>query len=129
MFRYNQQTTPPFKLPSTQLQALLAMVRGVQATQVSGQFGIPRSDLYKFRKRALAAMREALVDHPRGPKLGAQSSERRERREDRVFVRAICHAEVLRSSEAAGRSATRSTYDCGISPIAVMMESGEMGVA
>jgi transposase InsO family protein len=46
----------------------MAMFRGEHATEIATTFGMPRSDLYKFRKRALAAMRNALVDHPRGPK-------------------------------------------------------------
>jgi hypothetical protein len=46
----------------------MAMFRGEHASEIATTFGIPRSDLYKFRKRALAALREALVDHPRGPK-------------------------------------------------------------
>jgi transposase InsO family protein len=50
------------------LQVVLALLRGEKASDVSANFGIGRSDLYKFRTRALAAMREALKDHPRGPK-------------------------------------------------------------
>ena len=50
------------------LQAVLALFRGEKASDVSASSGICRSDLYKFRTRALAAMREALKDHPRGPK-------------------------------------------------------------
>jgi transposase InsO family protein len=50
------------------LQAVLALLSGEQASDVSTSFGICRSDLYKFRTRALTAMREALKDHPPGPK-------------------------------------------------------------
>jgi Winged helix-turn helix len=50
------------------LQAVLALLSGEQASDVSARFGICRSDLYKFRTRALTAMREALKDHPPGPK-------------------------------------------------------------
>jgi hypothetical protein len=50
------------------LQAVLALFRGPKASDVSAGSGIGRSDLYKFRTRALAAMREALKDHTRGPK-------------------------------------------------------------
>jgi transposase InsO family protein len=50
------------------LQAVLALFRGEKASDVSTSFGLCRSDLYKLRTRALAAMREALKDHPRGPK-------------------------------------------------------------
>jgi hypothetical protein len=41
------------------LQAVLALFRGEKASDVSTSIGICRSDLYKLRKRALAAMREA----------------------------------------------------------------------
>ena len=50
------------------LQAVLALFRGEKASDVSTSFGLCRSDLYKLRTRALAAMREALKDHHRGPK-------------------------------------------------------------
>ena len=50
------------------LQAVLALFRGEKTSQVSAEFRICRSDLYKFRERALEAMRAALKDHPRGPK-------------------------------------------------------------
>jgi transposase InsO family protein len=50
------------------LQAIMALFRGEPVAQVSRQYGIGRSDLYKFQARALAAMRGALSDHPRGPK-------------------------------------------------------------
>jgi Helix-turn-helix domain len=50
------------------LRAMLALLRGEKASDVSASFGICRSDLYKFRTRALTAIREALTDHPRGPK-------------------------------------------------------------
>ena len=35
---------------------------------VVNEFNISRSCLYKFKKRALLAMRDALKDHPRGAK-------------------------------------------------------------
>ena len=52
---------------SIRVQAVLALLRGELATQVSAQFAICRSDLYKFRKRALDAMRDALRDEKKGP--------------------------------------------------------------
>jgi transposase InsO family protein len=51
------------------LLAVLALLRGEPATQVCDQYSICRSDLYKFRRRALAAMRSALKDKARGPRL------------------------------------------------------------
>ena len=50
------------------LHAVLALFKGEKASAVSTSFGICRSDLYKLRTRALAALREALKDHHRGPK-------------------------------------------------------------
>ncbi|HEX2279188.1 MAG TPA: DDE-type integrase/transposase/recombinase, partial [Candidatus Tectomicrobia bacterium] len=50
------------------LQAVLALFKGEKASDVSTSFGICRSDLYKLRMRVLVAIREALKDHPRGPK-------------------------------------------------------------
>jgi hypothetical protein len=50
------------------LQAVLALLRGEKVLDVSARFGLCRSDLYKFRTRALTAMREALKVHPPGPK-------------------------------------------------------------
>jgi hypothetical protein len=61
----------PFPLPSkedSRVQAVLALFRREPASRVSAAFRISRSDLYKFRARALVAMRGALRDHPRGPK-------------------------------------------------------------
>jgi hypothetical protein len=53
---------------SRRVQAVLALLRGELAAQVSAQFAICRSDLYKFRRRALDAMRAALSDEKKGPK-------------------------------------------------------------
>src|SRR5215813_10443296 len=50
------------------LHAVLAPFKGESAAQICSTFRIARSDLYKFRARALAAMRQALVDQHRGPK-------------------------------------------------------------
>jgi hypothetical protein len=49
------------------VQAVLALLCGEPAAQVSVHYGIDRSSLYKFRSRALEAIREALKDQPRGP--------------------------------------------------------------
>lgn len=51
------------------LQAVLALLRGEPATQVSAQFGICRSNLYKLRSRALGAMQQALSNRKRGPRI------------------------------------------------------------
>ncbi|TKB23497.1 transposase [Desulfopila sp. IMCC35006] len=51
------------------VQAVLALLRGEPAAQVSVDYGIDRSSLYKFRSRAIKAICEAVKDQPRGPKL------------------------------------------------------------
>src|SRR5262249_20371590 len=50
------------------LEAILALLRGEPAQQVAERFRMTRSDLYKFRARALQALRYALLDQSRGPK-------------------------------------------------------------
>jgi len=50
------------------IQAVLALLRGEPLAQVSARYRIGRSDLYKFRRRALTAIQHALDDQPRGPK-------------------------------------------------------------
>lgn len=58
----------PFLPHDRRIQAVLAMLHGDPVAQVSACYGIGRSALYKFRRRALAAISDALVDLPRGPK-------------------------------------------------------------
>jgi transposase InsO family protein len=72
----------------------MALFRGEKASDVSTAFGICRSDLYKFRKRALEAMYCALVDHPRGPKRPPNrlSAEKEQK------VVALCQRHPTRSS-------------------------------
>ena len=50
------------------MQAVLALMRGEKSTIVAREFGIARSDLYKFRRRVFVAMQEILKDQRRGPK-------------------------------------------------------------
>jgi transposase InsO family protein len=50
------------------VQAVLDLLRGDCAAAVSVRYGIGRSDLYKFRHRALAAINEALTERSRGPR-------------------------------------------------------------
>jgi transposase InsO family protein len=76
------------------LQAVLVLLRGAKASDVSANFGICRSDLYKFRMRALTAIREALKDHPRGPKRpGNRISDEREQQ-----IMAVCQRHPTGSS-------------------------------
>jgi hypothetical protein len=53
------------------LQAVLALLQGQPVPQVGQQYHICRSDLYKLRRRALAALRTAVADHKRGPRTPA----------------------------------------------------------
>ncbi|MGB3222964.1 MAG: DDE-type integrase/transposase/recombinase [Desulforhopalus sp.] len=50
------------------VQAVLDLLRGDSAMHVSIRYGIGRSTLYKYRRRALTAIRDAMKDMPRGPK-------------------------------------------------------------
>jgi transposase InsO family protein len=50
------------------LQAMLTLFKGQTIAQVSAQFGISRSSLYTYKRRAITAMREALKDKRRGPR-------------------------------------------------------------
>jgi uncharacterized protein (DUF433 family) len=49
-------------------QAVLSLLAGGKASEVAARFGIARSDLFKFKRRALDAMRAAMADKRRGPK-------------------------------------------------------------
>jgi transposase InsO family protein len=87
-------TSQGFSPEEHRLQAVLALLRGEQASDVSTRFGICRSDLYKFRTRALTAIREALTDHPRGPKRPANRiSDAREQQ-----IMAVCQRHPTGSS-------------------------------
>src|ERR1017187_2869823 len=50
------------------VQAVLALFRGERIAEVSAQYQLGRSALYKFRQRALAAVHQALVEQRRGPR-------------------------------------------------------------
>ena len=67
-------------------QAVLSLLAGGKASEVAARCGIARSDLFKFKRRALDAMRAAMADKRRGPKRPANRlPEDREQR-----VRAAC---------------------------------------
>ncbi len=50
------------------LLAVLALLKGEPAAQVCHQYNIRRSDLYKYKRRALAAMRSVMKDKSPGPR-------------------------------------------------------------
>ena len=66
--------------------AVLALLRGEPVSMVIVQFGICRSDLYKFRRRALTTMWEALCDSSRGPNI----SHNRICKEKEEHIKAMC---------------------------------------
>ncbi len=61
------QAIPSPKAPQ-RVAAVLALFRGTPVSQLTAQFGMCRSDLYKCRLRALTALHQALADQPRGLK-------------------------------------------------------------
>ncbi len=67
-------------------KAMLALLKGEPVSIVIVQFGICRSDLYKFRRRALTAMWEALCDSSSGPNI----SHNRICKEKEEHIKAMC---------------------------------------
>src|SRR2546427_8802694 len=61
----------PVDKTERRLQAVLALLRGQPATHVQHHYHLCRSDLYKFKRRALAALRTAVADHKKGPRTPA----------------------------------------------------------
>src|SRR2546428_1429144 len=53
------------------LQAVLALLQGQPVTYVQHQYHVCRSELYKFKRRALAALRAAVADHKKRPRTPA----------------------------------------------------------
>ncbi len=49
------------------MRAVMALFRGEDVAEVSAQYQIGRSNLYKFRRRALTAIEQALAARRRGP--------------------------------------------------------------
>jgi hypothetical protein len=64
------ETVPsrPSHKVAQRVTVVLALLCGIPLHQVTAQFGICCSDLYKLRHRALTTLYHALEDHPRGPK-------------------------------------------------------------
>jgi hypothetical protein len=63
------------------LQAVTALFRGEAISEIAVKFRMARSDLYKFRTRALVALRAAPADQSRGPehphnRLGVERAQR-----------------------------------------------------
>ncbi len=94
----NEEDRPFTKNQSTKeeqrLQAVLAVLRGRKATEVCRQYNISRSDLYKFKRRALLAMKEAVADQKRGPRTPANKT--CAEKEDQI--KAVCNRQPTLSS-------------------------------
>ena len=58
----------PLPKHERRVQAVLALLKGESVASICAQYRIGRSDLYKYRQRALDAMHEALADQTRGPR-------------------------------------------------------------
>ena len=89
-------TTSLYSLPQKEevrLQAVLSLLRGETADQVSKAFRICRSALYKFHGRALNAMRDALADQNRGPKQPHNRID--QEREQKVISFCHCHPTAI----------------------------------
>jgi transposase len=67
---HEEHHTPGDKV-ERRLRAVLALLQGQPATHVQHQYHLGRSALYKFKRRALAAMRTAVADHKKGPRTPA----------------------------------------------------------
>ena len=67
------ETTPQPTRPTWEhrLHAVLALLGGEPVPDVIVRFGIGRSILYKWRRRALTALQGALTDHRPGPQCPA----------------------------------------------------------
>lgn len=59
-------TPPPHQSP--RMQAVRALLRGEPIEQVTAQYGLCRSTLYKLRQRVQRAIEQAVQDQPRGPR-------------------------------------------------------------
>lgn len=79
---------------AVRLQAVLSLLGGEPAAQVCAKFGICRSGLYKLRRWALNARRQALSDEIRGPRTPHNRLE--PEREDEI--RGICERHPTLSS-------------------------------
>jgi transposase InsO family protein len=76
------------------LQAVLALFKGHSIAQVCQQYNICRSDLFKFKCRALLAMKSALADERKGPRtpVNKLSAEKEQQ------IRAVCERHPTLSS-------------------------------
>src|SRR5262249_54123360 len=76
------------------LKAVVAFLYGEPVEAVQAEYGICRSNLYKFRQRALEAMREGLKDKKRGP----HQPHNRLTKEREQSIKAVCERQPTLSS-------------------------------
>jgi transposase len=76
------------------LRAVLALFKGEKVAQVSAQFGISRSSLFDYKRRALTAMGETLKDKRRGP----HRPRNRIPVEEEQSIRSVCERQPTLSS-------------------------------
>jgi transposase InsO family protein len=82
-----QLDVPPNPMKAAQrLAAILALLRGRPVADIVTEYGMCRSDLYKFRRRALVAMERALQDQSTGPERPANRISGEQERQ----VRTLC---------------------------------------
>ena len=93
------ESSPDPERHEKRVQAVLALLRGDCAAAVSMRYGIGRSDLYKFRHRALTAINKALTDRRRGP----QRSHNHVADDNEAQVVALCQRHPTWSSYAVHR--------------------------
>ncbi|PYS50254.1 MAG: hypothetical protein DMF68_07785 [Acidobacteria bacterium] len=82
------------KKEEQRLQAVLALFKGQAVAQVCQQYNICRSNLFKFKRRALLAMKAALADEQKGPRSPANklSAEKEQQ------IKAVCERHPTLSS-------------------------------
>ncbi len=76
------------------MKAVLALLSGVAIDEASAHFGIHRSALYKFKARAFRAVREAMKDEKRGPKVPHNKLEGKKEEQ----IRTVCERHPTLSS-------------------------------
>lgn len=80
--------------------AVLAVLHGQALPEVEAQYHLCRSDLYKFKRRALTAMHAALANHKRGPRQPANKVPAAQEHE----ISAVCERHPTWSSYQVRRS-------------------------
>ena len=99
----NQRAQPDKE--ERRLQGVLALLAGQPVATVCHHYHLCRSDLYKFKRRALEALREAMADRPRGPR----QPPRRLVAEQEQEIKAVCERHPTFSSYQVARALSSSS--------------------